>query len=222
MRLGVEAALVDGALVPGDVRSRRPNRRVRARVAERSRNRGPRLHRSPGQRLRWRRFPRRGRGRHRHAADALLETGVTAFLPTFTSKRSAFSPPSARCLPGRTGPRILGAHLEGPFLSALRLGIHPADARRNPDVELLERLLDAGPVRLVTLAPEPPGAAPVIERPLRREIAVSWSPRRVCRAGKRRSSTSACGASRISSTPCDPFTTATRVSSAPHSLGRTS
>ena len=56
------------------------------------------------------------------------------------------------------GPRILGVHLEGPFLSALRLGIHPAAARRNPDVELLERLLDAGPVRLVTLAPELPGA----------------------------------------------------------------
>ena len=67
----------------------------------------------------------------------------------------------------------MGAHLEGPFLSALRLGIHPAAARRNPDLELLERLLDAGPVRLVTLAPELPGARAVIERLLQREVAVS-------------------------------------------------
>src|SRR5262249_1380586 len=46
-------------------------------------------------------------------------------------------------------------------------------ARRNPDVELLERLLDAGPVRLVTLAPELPRANDVIETLLRHEIAVS-------------------------------------------------
>jgi N-acetylglucosamine-6-phosphate deacetylase len=38
---------------------------------------------------------------------------------------------------------------------------------------LLERLLDAGPVRLVTLAPELPGAKAVIERLLLREVAVS-------------------------------------------------
>ena len=72
------------------------------------------------------------------------------------------------------GPRILGAHLEGPFLSALRLGIHPAAALAATRIsELLERLLDAGPVRLVTLAPELPGASAVIERLVRREIAVS-------------------------------------------------
>ena len=43
----------------------------------------------------------------------------------------------------------------------------------DPDVRLLERLLDAGPVRLVTLAPELPGADALVETLLRREIAVS-------------------------------------------------
>ena len=40
-------------------------------------------------------------------------------------------------------------------------------------MDLLERLLDAGPVRLVTLAPELPRADPLIETLLRREIVVS-------------------------------------------------
>ena len=40
-------------------------------------------------------------------------------------------------------------------------------------MRLLERLLDAGPVRLVTLAPELPGADALVETLLRREIAVS-------------------------------------------------
>jgi N-acetylglucosamine-6-phosphate deacetylase len=71
------------------------------------------------------------------------------------------------------GPRILGVHLEGPFLSALRLGIHRAADRRDPDEDLLERLLAAGPVRLVTLAPELLGADALIECLLRHEIAIS-------------------------------------------------
>src|SRR5207237_4587730 len=70
-------------------------------------------------------------------------------------------------------PRILGVHLEGPFLSPRRLGIHPAASCRPPDVELLERLLAAGPVQLVTLAPELPGAEALIDRLLRGEVAVS-------------------------------------------------
>ena len=74
---------------------------------------------------------------------------------------------------GRRGPRILGVHLEGPFISARRLGTHPATSRRDPDAELLERLLEAGQVRLVTLAPELPGALALVDLLHARGVAVS-------------------------------------------------
>jgi N-acetylglucosamine-6-phosphate deacetylase len=111
---------------------------------------------------------------YRRAGEALLETGVTSYLPTFITAPEDELIAAVRSLPDAAdGPRILGVHLEGPFLSPRRLGIHSASARRDPDVSLLERLLEAGPVRLVTLAPELPGADVLIETLLRREIAVS-------------------------------------------------
>lgn len=111
---------------------------------------------------------------YRTAGDALLETGVTSYLPTFVTAPEDRLLAALRGLPaGTDGPRIVGAHLEGPFLSPRRLGIHPADARRDPDRELLERLLTAGPVRLVTLAPELPGADELVDVLLRHEIAIS-------------------------------------------------
>jgi N-acetylglucosamine-6-phosphate deacetylase len=175
VRLGVEAALVDGVLVPGDVDV------VEGRIAAvglgSPNGRGIAV---PG----FVDLQVNGFGGvdfltadtegYRQAGEALLETGVTAYLPTFITSPEAELLAALREVPaGTDGPRILGAHLEGPFLAALRLGIHPAAARRNPDPELLERLLDAGPVRLVTLAPELPGADALVEKLLRREIAVS-------------------------------------------------
>ncbi len=82
-------------------------------------------------------------------------------------------------------PRILGMHLEGPFLSPTRLGTHQASARRDPDPALLERLLDAGPVRLMTLAPELPGAGELIDRLLERgDDRLPGAQRRDRRAGE--------------------------------------
>ncbi len=56
-------------------------------------------------------------------------------------------------------PTVLGIHLEGPFLSAERRGVHDPRALQRPDPELFDRFLAAGhgAVRVLTLAPELPG-----------------------------------------------------------------
>lgn len=96
---------------------------------------------------------------YRRAGAALLATGVTAFQPTFVTAPEEELVAALGAVPREdVGPRILGCHLEGPFLSPARLGMHPAAARRDPDSALADRLLAAGPVSHVTLAPELPGA----------------------------------------------------------------
>src|SRR4051794_37313076 len=111
---------------------------------------------------------------YRRAGEALLATGVTAYLPTLiTSPEEQLLAALAEVPAGTERPRILGVHLEGPFLSPRRLGTHLASARRDPDLALLDRLLDGGPVRLMTLAPELPGAADLIERLRERGVTVS-------------------------------------------------
>jgi N-acetylglucosamine-6-phosphate deacetylase len=111
-------------------------------------------------------------GGYRRAGQALLETGVTAYLPTLITSPEEHLVAALAEVPA-DDPRILGVHLEGPFLSPGRLGTHPASARRDPDPALLERLLDGGPVRLMTLAPELPGADGLIARLLERGVTVS-------------------------------------------------
>jgi N-acetylglucosamine-6-phosphate deacetylase len=89
---------------------------------------------------------------------------VTAYQPTLiTAAESELIAALAEVPTGADGPRVLGVHLEGPFLSAHRLGVHPAAERRDPDAELLLRLLAAGPVSQMTLAPELPGALELVE-----------------------------------------------------------
>ena len=111
---------------------------------------------------------------YRRAGAALLETGVTSYLPTFISAPEDELVAALEAVPRNgDGPRVLGAHVEGPFLSPRRRGVHPASALLAPDPELLERLLAAGPVRLMTLAPELPGADELIDLLRTRGIAVS-------------------------------------------------
>lgn len=63
------------------------------------------------------------------------------------------------------GAKLLGAHLEGPFLSFGKRGAQNPDFLALPDAALFERLRTASGnrIRLITLAPELPGAIPFIE-----------------------------------------------------------
>ena len=99
---------------------------------------------------------------------------MTAYQPTFITAAESTIVDALRALPtDGGGPRVVGAHLEGPFLSPERMGTHPREHRRDPDLELLDRLLDAGRVTEFTLAPELPGADVLIRRLLQRGIVVS-------------------------------------------------
>ncbi len=174
MRLGVEAALVGGALLPGDVEVTDD---VITGVGLAGGGRGLAV---PGfvdlqvNGFGGVDFLGADTSGYERAGEALLDTGVTAFLPTFITSPEEDLLAALGAVPRRSvGPRILGVHLEGPFISPYRLGTHPAGARRDPDPALLERLLDAGPVRLVTLAPELPGALELIDVLCRRAVVAS-------------------------------------------------
>ncbi|HKV80090.1 MAG TPA: N-acetylglucosamine-6-phosphate deacetylase [Candidatus Sulfotelmatobacter sp.] len=71
--------------------------------------------------------------------------------------------------------RPLGIHLEGPFLSHKRRGVHPPEYLVEPTVPIFDKLWQAarGHVRMITIAPEIPGAMEVIAEAARRKICVS-------------------------------------------------
>jgi N-acetylglucosamine-6-phosphate deacetylase len=107
-----------------------------------------------------------------HALHAMLRAGVTHCLPTLITAPEAELAARLHALDrairaSRLGPiMVLGFHLEGPFLnpSPGYAGCHPAAAMVPADPALLERVMvgSATPVRLLTLAPECPGAAACI------------------------------------------------------------
>ncbi|MGA2376248.1 MAG: N-acetylglucosamine-6-phosphate deacetylase [Candidatus Sulfotelmatobacter sp.] len=74
-----------------------------------------------------------------------------------------------------TQARPLGIHLEGPFLSHKRRGVHPPEYLVEPTLEIFDRLWQAarGHVRMMTIAPELPGALEVIAEAARRKVCVS-------------------------------------------------
>jgi N-acetylglucosamine-6-phosphate deacetylase len=104
---------------------------------------------------------------------SLLGNGVTAYLPTTVTA------PMERLLSAldqlgkhvtqrasTNGVRALGIHLEGPFISHAKRGVHPPADLLPPSPALLERFWQAshGAIRLITIAPELPGALETIAR----------------------------------------------------------
>ena len=98
-------------------------------------------------------------------ARQLVRHGVTSFLPTTMNAgieptRAALAGVAAAMRENADGAGIPGAHMEGPFLCEKYKGAQDARANLAPSVENFEKLTgeDAGIVRLITLAPELPGA----------------------------------------------------------------
>ncbi|MBX9627807.1 MAG: N-acetylglucosamine-6-phosphate deacetylase [Gemmataceae bacterium] len=110
----------------------------------------------------------------RTVADECRRHGVGGFLPTvITAAPEVIEAALAALVRAREAApdlarMIPGFHLEGPFLAPDDgpRGAHPRPHVRDPDWDLFRRWQDAagGLVRLVTLAPERPGALPLIEK----------------------------------------------------------
>ena len=179
MRLGVSAALVDGTLIDGDVTIDGDS--VTAVGVPGGGGRGVAV---PGfvdahiNGIAGVDFLTADADGYVRASEALATVGVVAYQPTFVSSpRDAYAAPlsaaaAAMAEPGSRA-RVLGVHLEGPFLSREWPGAHDPANLLEPDIELAERLCEAGPVTMMTLAPELEGALELVERLVARDLTVS-------------------------------------------------
>ncbi len=110
-------------------------------------------------------------------AARLPETGVTGFLPTvITSPFENYPAAYAKIRTAQAderGSRILGIHLEGPYLSPQRKGAHHLDYIRPIDLDEISTWADTGLLTLVTLAAELPGGFQAVQSLKKQGVIVS-------------------------------------------------
>lgn len=115
----------------------------------------------------------------RHGVTSYYPTTVTAPMDTTLRALDRLASAAERRNQGakvpRTGACPMGIHLEGPFLSHARKGVHPTENLLPPTIATFERFWQAarGHIRIMTIAPELDGAADLIAEAARREICVS-------------------------------------------------
>lgn len=110
----------------------------------------------------------------RHGTVEFLATTVTA--PVDTTLRALEGIADAvEAAPMESGARPIGIHLEGPFLSHAKRGVHPAEQLQVPSIALFDRFYEAarGHIRLLTVAPELPGALAMMEHAAEMGVRVS-------------------------------------------------
>ena len=104
------------------------------------------------------------------AARHYAAHGVTSFLATTMTLKEEVLTPAMHTIGGfqrpADGAKCAGIHLEGPFLSYAKRGAQNGDWLHAPDAAMLRRLMDAaeGLVKLVSVAPEEPGAMEFISQ----------------------------------------------------------
>jgi len=105
--------------------------------------------------------------------------GVTSFLATtMTAPHAAILRAVAAVGQWQqeitNGARLIGLHVEGPYISPKFPGAQPAEYIRPPNLQEFAELLAAGPVRMITLAPEVDGADDLIAAARRRQVIPVW------------------------------------------------
>ncbi len=104
-------------------------------------------------------------------ACALAQEGTTGFLATTMTQSPENILNAVKSVKEyieqspETGARVLGVHLEGPFISTKHVGAQPIEYVAKPDVELFEKYNTASGnnVKLVSLAPEVEGASRLVK-----------------------------------------------------------
>lgn len=111
----------------------------------------------------------------RHGTTSMVATTVTASADDICRSCEGIAKYIATQHEG-PGPRakVLGIHFEGPFLSEIRRGVHPAEWLRLPSAELLDRFVAAagGNALMLTIAPELLGAIPCIDAAIKAGLVV--------------------------------------------------
>ena len=115
----------------------------------------------------------------RKASRSLYTAGVRYYLPTLITAepeqlyRCAALIQGVKLEPREGEAQILGLHLEGPFISQAKCGVHPKHFIRTPNIDAMKEYLHIGDIRIVTLAPELDGALDVIKFLVDQGITVS-------------------------------------------------
>ena len=115
----------------------------------------------------------------RKVSRSLYANGVIGYLPTIITSPLADAVRAIKLIeevrkdPQLNEAKILGIHLEGPFISQEKRGVHPIEHIAKPDLNHLKALLNAGLIKLVTIAPELPGAIELIQYLVGNDIVVS-------------------------------------------------
>lgn len=116
-------------------------------------------------------------------AELLAASGTGLLCPTLVTNSTDNLVEALRCLvkaraeDPALATSLVGVHLEGPFISPVEgpRGAHPPEHIKDPDWDLFRRLQDEaeGSIKILTLAPERPGAVELTEKAVESGVVVS-------------------------------------------------
>jgi N-acetylglucosamine-6-phosphate deacetylase len=110
----------------------------------------------------------------------LAKHGTTSFLATTVTASPIATIRAVESLgklmaEGTPGAKILGVHLEGPFISEKKRGVHPLEHIRKPSIRIFDELLkiSGNHIKLITLAPEVEGGLELVQNARSKGVLVS-------------------------------------------------
>ncbi|MEG1731556.1 MAG: N-acetylglucosamine-6-phosphate deacetylase [Longicatena sp.] len=107
-------------------------------------------------------------------ADCFLAEGVTGFLASLVCEQTEDYCRILKQYEEVDCPNLIGIHMEGPFLNVEQKAVMKEDCLRNPDITELARYESiSSKIKSITIAPELPGALPLIQVATSHEIIVN-------------------------------------------------